>query len=177
MFNSLFEDQPYRSHPHNLVGKKSCKDGICVMTFNDMVCSFNNLGILCAKRKDIRERLKLRESLQIDPFGNGFGHKSQAFKIIDLAVVRLCFQVFLEGPESGQFNIALDPVVSDPIYDKKAMSELSISKLSHYSAPVTGGTEIILLCDRVIKDDIQIHFFEERNDEIFWEAFADFKST
>lgn len=24
-------------------------------------------------------------------------------------------------------------------------------KLSHYSAPVTGGTEVILLCDRVAK--------------------------
>lgn len=31
------------------------------------------------------------------------------------------------------------------------MSDLTIMKLSHYSAPVTGGTEVILLCDRVAK--------------------------
>ena len=66
--------------------------------------------------------------------------------------------------------------MSEPIYDKKAMSELAISKLSHCSAPVSGGTEVVLLCDRVVKDDIQIRFFEERDEELFWEAFADFKA-
>ena len=170
------KNPPFRAHPHNLVGKKSCKDGICSLVFNDQICTFNNLGILCAKRKDIRERLRVREQLRVDPFHTGFAHKSQAFKVIDLAVVRLCFQVFLEGPESGQFLIPLEPVVSEPIYDKKAMSELSIAKLSHYSCPVSGGQEVILLCDRVIKDDIQIRFFEERDDCLHWEAFADFKA-
>ncbi|CAG2165771.1 unnamed protein product [Oppiella nova] len=171
------KNPPFRPHPHNLVGKKSCKDGVCQLVFCDGICVFNNLGILCAKRKDIRERLRVREHLRCDPFRTGFGHKSQAFKIIDLAVIRLCFQVFLEGPQEGQFDVPLDPLVSDPIFDKKAMSELSIAKLSHYSAPASGGQEIILLCDRVIKDDIQIRFFEEREDAVYWEAFADFKAS
>jgi len=47
----------------------------------------------------------------------GFGHKTQPGSI-DLNSVRLCFQVFLEGPEKGQFKIPLRAVVSDPIYDK-----------------------------------------------------------
>ena len=34
----------------------------------------------------------------------------------DLNVVRLCFQVYLQD-ESGQFTIALNPIVSNPIYD------------------------------------------------------------
>lgn len=56
------------------------------------------------------------------------------------------------------------------------MSELAIAKLSHYSASAAGGQEMILLCDRVVKDDIQIRFYEEVNDRVVWEAFADFKS-
>lgn len=89
------KSQPYKAHPHNLVGKRSCKDGVCcvIVSNEDMICSFNNLGILCAKRKDIKERLKLRELINVDPFGQGFGHKSQALKMIDLSVIRLCYQV------------------------------------------------------------------------------------
>lgn len=90
--------------------------------------------------------------------------------------MRLCFQVFIEGSEKGKFPVPLDPIVCDPIYDKKAMSELVITKLSHCSAPVSGGQEIILLCDRVTKDDIQIRFFEEQPGQLLvWEAFADFQ--
>ncbi|CAG2119545.1 unnamed protein product, partial [Medioppia subpectinata] len=170
------KNHPFRAHPHNLVGKKSCKDGVCSLVFADGVCVFNNLGILCAKRKDIRERLRVREALRVDPFRTGFGHKSQAFKIIDLAVIRLCFQVYLESAPDV-FDVALEPLVSEPIFDKKAMSELAIAKLSHYSAPVGGGQDIVLLCDRVVKDDIRIRFWEERDDCLYWEAFADFKAS
>ena len=55
------------------------------------------------------------------------------------------------------------------------MSELTITKLSHCSAPVTGGSEVILLCDRVTKDDVQVRFYEERNGRLVWEAFGDFQ--
>ena len=55
------------------------------------------------------------------------------------------------------------------------MAELIIVKLSHYSAPCTGGKEIILLCDRVAKDDIQVRFFQEVSGQgLVWEAYADF---
>lgn len=83
--------------------------------------------------------------------------------------------MFIEGPEKDKFTVPLPPVVCEPIYDKKAMSELVITKLSHCSAPVSGGTEIILLCDRVTKDDIQIRFFDEQQGQLVWEAFADFQ--
>lgn len=104
----------------------------------------------------------------------GFSHKTQAPNI-DLNVVRLCFQVFIEGAEKDKFNVPLAPVVSHPIYDKKAMSELIISKLSHCSASATGGTEVVLLCDRVTKDDVQIRFFEERNGQVVWEGLGEFQ--
>lgn len=55
------------------------------------------------------------------------------------------------------------------------MAELIITKLSHYAAPCTGGKEIILLCDRVAKDDIQVRFFHETVDyALIWEAYGEF---
>lgn len=59
----------------------------------------------------------------------------------------------------------------------EAMAELIIAKLSHYSAPCTGGKEIILLCDRVAKDDIQVRFFQESEKGIVWEAFGEFSAN
>ncbi|XP_054165343.1 embryonic polarity protein dorsal-like [Oppia nitens] len=172
------KEQPYRPHPHNLVGKEGCKKGVCTMVINnqDMICSFTSLGIQCVKRKDIEDSLKLRESIKVDPFRTGFAHKSQSSSI-DLNVVRLCFQVFIEGPERDKFTVQLPPIVSDFIYDKKAMTELIITKLSHCSAPCIGGKEMILLCDRVTKDDIQVRFYEEQNGQLVWEALAEFAPT
>jgi hypothetical protein len=170
------KDPPYRPHPHNLVGKEGCKKGVCTVVINnpEMVCSFTSLGIQCVKRKDVEDSLKLRESIKVDPFRTGFAHKNQASNI-DLNVVRLCFQVFIEGPEKDKYTIPLPPVVCDPIYDKKAMSDLIITKLSHCSAPVSGGKEIILLCDRVTKDDVQVRFYEEHQGQLVWEGYADFQ--
>lgn len=59
----------------------------------------------------------------------------------------------------------------------EVLGDLSILKLSHYSAPATGGTPMILLCERVAKDDISIVFFEKRNNKIVWEGLAKFNSN
>ncbi|KAH7640950.1 embryonic polarity protein dorsal-like protein [Dermatophagoides farinae] len=172
------KEPPYRPHPHNLVGKEGCKKGVCTLVIDnnaEMTCTFTSLGIQCVKRNKIEESLKLREMIKVDPFRTGFAHRTQASSI-DLNCLRLCFQVFVEGPEKGKFTVQLPPVVSDAIYDKKAMAELIIVKLSHYSAPCTGGKEIILLCDRVAKDDIQVRFVQEGNNQqgIIWEAYGEF---
>jgi Rel/ankyrin family protein len=57
------------------------------------------------------------------------------------------------------------------------MTELIITKLSHCSAPCNGGKEVILLCDRVTKDDIQVRFYQELNGQLVWEAFADLQPS
>lgn len=57
------------------------------------------------------------------------------------------------------------------------MAELIIVKLSHYSAPCTGGKEIILLCDRVAKDDIQVRFVQESTQGIVWESWGEFMAN
>lgn len=173
------KDAPYKAHPHNIVGKEGCKKGICTIVINnelDTIKSFSSLGIQCVKKKDIDESLSLRESINVDPFRNGFEHKLCG-STIDLNVVRLCFQVFIEGSIPFKCDIPLVPVVSDPIHDKKAMSDLVITKLSHCSAPATGGREVILLCDRISKDDIQIRFYEERDEKLIWETHTDLAPT
>lgn len=172
------KDPPYRPHPHNLVGKEGCKKGVCTVEVSGetMTATFANLGIQCVKKKDIEEALKVREEMRVDPFKTGFAHKTQASGI-DLNSVRLCFQAFLEGPQRGKFTRALIPVVSDPIYDKKAMADLVICKLSHCSASVAGGQDVILLCEKVAKEDISVRFFEEKDGKIFWEGYGDFTPT
>lgn len=84
----------------------------------------------------------------------GFSHRSHPANI-DLNCVRLCFQVFLEGEHRGKFSVPLKPVVSEPIFDKKAMSDLQICKLSDCSCTVAGGREMILLCEKV--RELNIH--------------------
>jgi c-Rel proto-oncogene protein len=57
------------------------------------------------------------------------------------------------------------------------MSDLVICKLSHCSASVAGGTEMVLLCEKVAKEDIQVRFFEEQDGHTYWEGFGDFQPT
>ncbi|XP_076296669.1 dorsal isoform X1 [Lasioglossum baleicum] len=170
------KDPPHRPHPHNLVGKEACKRGVCTVEVSseNMTVTFANLGIQCVKKKDIEEALRIREEFRVDPFRTGFEHKKHPTSI-DLNAVRLCFQVFIEGSQKGKFNVALPAVVSDPIFDKKAMLDLVISELSHHNAPVTGGMKMIVLCEKVAKEDIQVRFFEEKDGQMVWEGFGDFQ--
>ncbi|GLV39989.1 dorsal [Carabus blaptoides fortunei] len=172
------KDPPYRPHPHNLVGREGCRRGVCTLEVSPetMAVTFSNLGIQCVKKKDIEDALKVREEIRVDPFRTGFAHRNQPTSI-DLNAVRLCFQVFLEGDNRGKFTVPLSPVVSDPIYDKKAMSDLVICKLSDCTCTVAGGKEIILLCEKVAKEDIQVRFYEESNGAVMWEALGDFQPT
>jgi c-Rel proto-oncogene protein len=69
------KDDPYKPHPHNLVGKEGCKKGVCTMELNNenMTMTFSNLGIQCVKKRDIAEALSLRKEIQVDPFRSEFG--------------------------------------------------------------------------------------------------------
>ena len=59
------------------------------------------------------------------------------------------------------------------------MAELIITKMSHSSASCSGGKEIILLCDRVAKDDIQVRFYHESQEQgtLIWEGFGEFSAN
>lgn len=64
------DNKGYRPHPHNLVGKEVCKQGVCKVEVpaGNMVVTFSNLGIQCVKKKDIEEALRVRQELRVDPF-------------------------------------------------------------------------------------------------------------
>ncbi|XP_076464554.1 transcription factor RelB-like isoform X2 [Babylonia areolata] len=159
-----------KPHPHSLVGR-DCKKGVCTVRVKDAsVVSFPQLGIQCAKKKDVEEALKLRKEINVDPYQTGFDHASSN---IDLNVVRLCFQVFLPD-SSGKVTQVVNPVVSVPIHDKKALNDLIICRVDKSSGKPKGGDEVFLLCEKVGKDDIKVRFFEEENDELLWEGFGDF---
>jgi len=169
-----------KTHPHNLVspasvGRDGCKKGVCTMNVNseDMTVEFPHLGIQCVRKKDIAEALKLRQEIRVDPFRQGFGHVDSP-NSIDLNAVKLCFQVFLENPSSpGKYTVILPPVCTRPIYDAKAKKELQIMDISDNSAPADGGKKIIILCEKVSKEDIKVRFFDYNG----WEEWADFGSS
>merc|ERR1712209_32655 len=49
--------------------------------------------------------------------------------------------------------------------------------MTECSASVAGGKEILLFCEKVTKDDIQVRFYEEKNDQLIWEGFGDFQPS
>lgn len=78
----------------------------------------------------------------------GFDHASDPSSI-DMKSVRLCFQVFLKSSDEDKYNIRLAPIVSEPVHNK--MCDLKIVKLSKPSCSVSGGEDIILLCEKVFE--------------------------
>ncbi|XP_056906444.1 transcription factor RelB isoform X1 [Takifugu flavidus] len=167
------KDPPHRPHPHCLVGK-DCPEGsgICLVIINphsNRRHSFNNLGIQCVRRKELDMSLQKRRSQNIDPFQTG---DSRGIEDMDMNAVRLCFQCELEWDDGR--NDSLSPVVSSPIYDKKATttSQLKITCLNQYRGSCAGKTEIYMLCDKVQKDDIEIIFRQDS-----WKANGEFAQT
>ncbi|XP_071996685.1 proto-oncogene c-Rel [Engystomops pustulosus] len=154
------KNEPYRPHPHDLVGK-DCRDGYYETEFgaDRRVLCFQNLGIQCVRRREVKDAIHSRMIRKINPFGV---REDQLLTIedYDLNVVRLCFQVFL-ADEHGNFTRALHPVVSNPIYDNRApnTAELRICRVNKNCGSAAGGDEIFLLCDKVQKDDIEVRFF------------------
>nr|XP_020633036.1 proto-oncogene c-Rel [Pogona vitticeps] len=173
------KNEPYRPHPHRLVGK-DCENGYYEAEFGPdrRILCFQNLGIQCVKKRELKESIISRISKKINPF-NVPEEQLLAVEEYDLNVVRLCFQAFLTD-EHGNCTRSLPPVISNPIYDNRKFlcsGIFSIQKelLSTYvclicrvnknCGSVKGGDEIFLLCDKVQKDDIEVRFV--MND---WEA-------
>ncbi|KAK5868682.1 hypothetical protein PBY51_009675 [Eleginops maclovinus] len=167
------KDPPHRPHPHCLVGK-DCPNGsgICVVTLNphsNRRHSFSNLGIQCVRRKELDVSLQKRRSQNIDPFQTGH---TKGIEDMDMNVVRLCFQCEFEWDDGGKD--CLSPVLSNPIYDKKATttSQLKMGRFNQYRGSCIGKTEIYMLCDKVQKDDIEIIFRRGS-----WKACGEFAQT
>jgi Rel/ankyrin family protein len=177
MVSCVTVSPPYRQHPHHLVGRVGCHNGICTIIIdnNDHICTFTHLGIQCAKRNEISSRLKQRKQMQIDPTNAGFEHITKSSRSIDLGAIRLCFQVYIEDPITGKLSIALDPVISDAVHDKKLLPKLIITDISTTSSSMSGG-KVMIFCNYIDEDDIEVRFFEtDNNGVVIWESIADLK--
>ncbi|KAM4729218.1 proto-oncogene c-Rel [Anableps anableps] len=168
------KNEPYRPHPHDLVGK-DCKDGFYEAEFGPdrRVIAFQNLGIQCVRRREVKDAILQRITRGINPF-NVPKEQLMQTEEYDLNVVRLCIQVFLQD-ENGHFTRRLNPIVTNPIYDNRApnTAELRICRVNRNSGSVKGGDEIFLLCDKVQKDDIEVRFFASNG----WEARGSFSQA
>merc|ERR1719410_592521 len=169
-----------KTHPHNLVspasvGREGCKKGVCTVYVNneEMTAEFPHLGVQCVRRKDVHQSLSNRQQIKVDPFRQGFSHADNS--ALDLNAIRLCFQAFLENPSSpGKYKVVLDPVVSHPIFDAKAKKELQIMDMSDNSSSVEGGKKIILLCEKITREDIKVRFYDPING---WEGWGQFSTS
>ncbi|XP_047459712.1 proto-oncogene c-Rel [Mugil cephalus] len=168
------KNEPYRPHPHDLVGK-DCKDGFYEAEFGPdrRVIAFQNLGIQCVRRREVKDAIVQRMTRGINPFNVPREQLLQTEEY-DLNVVRLCIQVFLQD-ENGHCTRGLNPIVTNPIYDNRApnTAELRICRVNRNSGTVKGGDEIFLLCDKVQKDDIEVRFFSSDG----WEAKGSFSQA
>ncbi|XP_053961666.1 embryonic polarity protein dorsal isoform X2 [Anastrepha ludens] len=175
LVSCVTKDKPYRQHPHQLVGK-NCKSGVCTKNVGPglpLRAEFSNIGIQCVRKKEISESLEERKKKKVDPFKTGFDHINDP-NSIELNSLRLCFQGFLKSANGWE---PLSPVVSEPLYDRKAKSELVISRLCSCAATIDGGDEIILLCSKVNKDDVKIRFKAIDNNQEVWHAYAEFEPS
>ena len=62
-------------------------------------------------------------------------------------------------------------------YPLEAKCDLTICRLTETSGPVAGGKEILLFCDKINKDDVQVRFYQETNGQLVWEGFGDFQPS
>uniref|UniRef100_A0A6P4DYP8 Dorsal-related immunity factor Dif isoform X2 n=1 Tax=Drosophila rhopaloa TaxID=1041015 RepID=A0A6P4DYP8_DRORH len=170
-------EKPYRQHPHWLVSKEeadACKSGYYRKHLKpgERRLVLQKVGIQCAKKLEMRDSLVERERKNIDPFGAKFDHKDQVDKI-NRYELRLCYQALFKV---GETWMAFEPIVSSPIYGKS--NELTITRLCSCSAQVTGGNEIMMLCEKIAKDDIEVRFYEtDRDGRETWFANAEFQPT
>ena len=71
--------------------------------------------------------------------------------------------MFLENPQTpGKYTTILPPVCSTSIFDAKAKKELQIMDISDVTSPAEGGKKVIILCEKVTREDIKVFNRERR---------------
>ena len=68
--------------------------------------------------------------------------------------------------------------MSVPIWDTKSTKGVQIIEMSDDWSPVDGGKKMIILCERILKSDIKVNFFEtDKSGNRTWEAGGIFQET
>ena len=143
------ENPPYKSHPHNLLGK-NCTDGVCKVKLNSNdVHQFDKLRVQCVKREDIMTSLQKRRDLNVNPFGQDVHNVSE----IDLNSIRLCFQVI------SMEHANLYPVItSDVIRNSRMQSNAIIGSFSDNQCTLEEGQKITLFMNEKVSKNVEAHF-------------------
>ena len=71
----------------------------------------------------------------------------------------------------GKFSVPLPPVCSKSIFDAKSKKELQIIDVSVEESSAAGGQKVILLCEKIARDDIRVRYSETF---LYMERFAIF---
>ncbi|NXI49398.1 NFKB2 factor, partial [Chloroceryle aenea] len=178
---------PPRVHAHSLVGKQCNEAGNCIAIVGpkDMTAQFSNLGVLHVTKKNMMEimkeklkqqKMRTRSRLLTEAELREIELEAKELKkVMDLSIVRLRFTAYLRD-SSGNFTLALQPVISDPIHDSKSpgASNLKISRMDKTAGSVRGGDEAVP-APLLSPDDIEVRFYED--DENGWQAFGVWKVT
>ncbi|XP_055902167.1 nuclear factor NF-kappa-B p110 subunit-like [Eupeodes corollae] len=179
-------------HSHLLVVHKEDNDvsdphDVRVSPESGYIVRFENMGIIHTAKKDVAKELlqkkihKQKFDLQRDGMST---HEIKSLrdeadreaKLMNLNQVCLCFEAFECTDDTKQFKRICEPVYSNPINNLKSAltGELKICRLSIYTGSVEGNDDLILLVEKVNKNNIKVRFFELHNDEEIWEAYGSF---
>ncbi|XP_055856300.1 nuclear factor NF-kappa-B p110 subunit [Episyrphus balteatus] len=180
-------------HSHQLVVRKEDMDecdphDVYVSPEKGYIARFENMGIIHTAKKNICDALYAKKKQKMK-FEMGITELSQRQektlrdeaeregKHMNLNQVRLCFEAY-KIVEGGWMKIC-EPIYSRPINNRKSAltGELKICRLSSVAGSAAGGEDIILLVEKVSKKNIQVRFFEMRDDDLVWEAFGDFSDA
>uniref|UniRef100_A0A8D8TB71 Embryonic polarity protein dorsal n=1 Tax=Cacopsylla melanoneura TaxID=428564 RepID=A0A8D8TB71_9HEMI len=161
---------PIRLHPNPIVSKG--RHNTCINGFYEEAihgnrrCTLDKLGIQKFKNKSLSKA-------ELDRREPGVDHSYA--RNIDLYVVKLRIQVQLPYNARREAPILTD--LSEPIFESKKYPDLKIEHLSHSSASVDGGLEMIILCDKIdAKDKVQVRFYEEKNGQFVWDVFVNIRT-
>lgn len=76
--------------------------------------------------------------------------------------------MLIEDNKTGQYTIALQPVVSDVIFDKKSCNELNLIDISTNTISCY-GSKLMLFTSFVMRDDIEVLFYQtDAQNNIIW---------
>nr|XP_015927580.2 uncharacterized protein LOC107454790 isoform X8 [Parasteatoda tepidariorum] len=143
---------------------KDCKDGVGWKQLSkDFTARFDSLAICIKKRDELVDLLKEKVAQNLKKKKLQYDVKDlvkevrERMKTLNLNSGILCFEAFYCKDERQP---VCQKILSQPIYNQKAgvSEDLRIRQLSKCSGLTKGNEDIILLCDKVHKDDVEVIF-------------------
>lgn len=191
---SLYQTHSNISSPHShlLVVHKEDKDNfdphdVEVSPDLGYIVRFENMSIIHTAKKDVTKELfqkkvqKMKFDLNVDELSVKqikclTDQTNREAKHMNLNQVCLCFEAFEVDKKGGQFKRICEPVYSSYINNLKSAltGELKICRMSICTGSVEGNDDLILLVEKVAKNNIKVRFFEMQNGKEIWQSFGSF---